>query len=290
MQTKPDRLRPNAIKAGSGVVRGNNKIAFATVLLAVGFAGTAAAQTSSVQVIRGFQGQPVTEWPPSQAPVKTGQAPRTNTTSGVPATGWAPTTVRSTVVVRRGPGAEPPQMVSPLQTSRYGAVPTAVLPHPPRQPMPKPVPDDGSARSLHLVNFNTGESIIATYWASGRYVPGELARLDYFLRDNRSGLSTQMDPQLFDLLVFVQRQLGSGRPIEILSAYRSPETNAWLASVSRGVARDSQHIQGNAIDIRIADRTPAQIRAAALALGMGGVGFYPRSGFVHVDTGPIRQW
>jgi len=93
-----------------------------------------------------------------------------------------------------------------------------------------------------------------------------------------------------DLLVFLQRKLGTSTPYDVLSAYRSPETNAWLASVSRGVARDSQHMQGNAIDIHLSDRTPAQIRAAAMSLGMGGVGFYPKSGFVHVDTGPVRQW
>ena len=84
-------------------------------------------------------------------------------------------------------------------------------------------------------------------------------------------------------------RLHTGRP-KVLSAYRSPTTNAWLASVSRGVARDSQHMNGNAMDIRFPGVPVFKIRQAARSLQMGGVGFYPRSGFVHLDTGPIRYW
>ena len=84
--------------------------------------------------------------------------------------------------------------------------------------------------------------------------------------------------------------VGFSGPVEVLSAYRSPTTNAWLASVSRGVASDSQHMNGNAMDIRFPGVPVFKIRQAARSLDMGGVGFYPRSGFVHLDTGPVRYW
>jgi uncharacterized protein YcbK (DUF882 family) len=99
-----------------------------------------------------------------------------------------------------------------------------------------------------------------------------------------------MDPLLFDVLWHTMKICGYGGSVEVLSAYRSPTTNAWLASVSRGVARDSQHMNGNAMDIRFPGVPVFRIRQAARSLQMGGVGFYPRSGFVHLDTGPIRYW
>jgi uncharacterized protein YcbK (DUF882 family) len=99
-----------------------------------------------------------------------------------------------------------------------------------------------------------------------------------------------MDPLLFDVLWHTMQIVGYGGSIEVLSAFRSPATNAWLASVSRGVARDSQHMNGNAMDIRFPGVPVFKIRQAARALNMGGVGFYPRSGFVHLDTGPVRYW
>ena len=103
-------------------------------------------------------------------------------------------------------------------------------------------------------------------------------------------LKTEMDPLLFDVLWHTMQIVGYGGSIEVLSAYRSPSTNAWLASVSRGVARDSQHMNGNAMDIRFPGVPVFKIRQAARSLNMGGVGFYPRSGFVHLDTGPVRYW
>ena len=197
------------------------------------------------------------EWPASG----------TRTAQAVPTTGWAPTKVRSTIVIPQLSPSESPTMSSPMQSSRYGAVPKAVLPRVPNI-VPKPVPDDGSPRTLSLVNDHTGETITSTYWTNGRYIQGELQRLSHFLRDQRSGQVIQMDPDLMDLLVFMQRALKSSEPIRVLSAYRSPSTNAWLASVSRGVASNSQHMHGNAIDIRIPGRSPGQLRAAALALGV----------------------
>jgi uncharacterized protein YcbK (DUF882 family) len=99
-----------------------------------------------------------------------------------------------------------------------------------------------------------------------------------------------MDPLLFDVLWHTMNATGFHGTVEVLSAFRSPETNAWLASVSRGVARDSQHMNGNAMDIRFPGVPVFKIRQAARSLQMGGVGFYPRSGFVHLDTGPLRYW
>jgi uncharacterized protein YcbK (DUF882 family) len=99
-----------------------------------------------------------------------------------------------------------------------------------------------------------------------------------------------MDPLVFDVLWHTMQLTGYGGSVEVLSAFRSSEHNAWLASVSRGVARDSQHINGNAMDIRFPGVPVFKIRQAARSLQMGGVGFYPRSGFVHLDTGPVRYW
>jgi uncharacterized protein YcbK (DUF882 family) len=99
-----------------------------------------------------------------------------------------------------------------------------------------------------------------------------------------------MDPLVFDVLWHTMQLAGYAGTVEVLSAFRSPETNAWLASVSRGVARDSQHMNGNAMDIRFPGVPVFKIRQAARSLQMGGVGFYPRSGFVHLDTGPVRYW
>ena len=177
-----------------------------------------------------------------------------------------------------------------LRGTRYGAVP--VMPSlyaPPREKLPPP-PDDGSPRTLSFHTVNAQESITVTYWRNGRDVQSELDRLNNFLRDSRDGDSVQMDPQLFDILWHVRRHLGTDAPYQVLSAYRSPQTNAWLASSRRGVAWDSLHMRGQAIDVKLPGASAYQIRQTARALGLGGVGYYPRSGFVHLDTGPVRYW
>jgi uncharacterized protein YcbK (DUF882 family) len=157
-------------------------------------------------------------------------------------------------------------------------------------PLPAPDLDLSSPRSLSLVNFNTKEELTVTYWSSGSYHRSALDQLNQFLRDSRDSGVTEMDPLLFDVLWHTARIAGYAGQIEVLSAFRSPESNAWLASVSRGVARDSQHMNGNAMDIRFPGVPVFRIRQAARSLNMGGVGFYPRSGFVHIDTGPVRYW
>lgn len=172
-----------------------------------------------------------------------------------------------------------------LRATRYGAVPAPAQP-----PAAPPTLDTNSPRSLSLLNVNTTETLTVTYWSDGAYHRDALDKLNLFLRDSRDNAATEMDPLLFDVLWHTMRLTGYSGSIEVLSAYRSPTTNAWLASVSRGVARDSQHMNGNAMDIRFPGVPVFKIRAAARSLEMGGVGFYPRSGFVHLDTGPIRYW
>ncbi len=172
-----------------------------------------------------------------------------------------------------------------LRATRYGAAPAPAQP-----PQTPPQLDTTSPRSLSLLNFNSKETLTVTYWSDGAYHRDALDQLNRFLRDTRDNAQTEMDPLLFDVLWHTMRIVGYGGEIEVLSAYRSPTTNAWLASVSRGVARDSQHMNGNAMDIRFPGVPVFKIRAAARSLEMGGVGFYPRSGFVHLDTGPVRYW
>ena len=147
-----------------------------------------------------------------------------------------------------------------------------------------------SPRSLSLLNVNSTETLTVTYWSDGAYHRDALDKLNQFLRDSQSGDQTEMDPLVFDVLWHTMQQTGYGGTVEVLSAFRSPEHNAWLASVSRGVARDSQHMNGNAMDVRFPGVPVFKIRQAARSLQMGGVGFYPRSGFVHLDTGPVRYW
>lgn len=150
--------------------------------------------------------------------------------------------------------------------------------------------DEAAPRSLSFHHVHTGESLTVTFWRDGRYVQRELDRLNAFLRDSRDDTSVQMDPELFDALWRIRHRLRSNGAYHVLSAYRSPPTNAWLASFTSGVASDSLHMRGQAMDVVLPGRTAGQLRAAALALGLGGVGYYPRSGFVHIDTGPRRQW
>jgi uncharacterized protein YcbK (DUF882 family) len=180
-----------------------------------------------------------------------------------------------------------PQRVTPqsLRAARYGGFAPFAAP-----PPPPPELDTTSPRTLNLVNENSGETLVVTYWSNGTYRRDALDQLNHFLRDTRENVQTEMDPLLFDVLWHTATVVGYGGPIDVLSAFRSPTTNAWLASVSRGVASDSQHMNGNAMDVRFPGVPVFKIRQAAGSLNMGGVGFYPRSGFVHLDTGPVRYW
>lgn len=147
-----------------------------------------------------------------------------------------------------------------------------------------------SSRSLYFQNTHTGEQLGGTYWAAGRYDPRVLRNFCYILRDHRAEEQTRIDPRLFDVLHQLQARLRDFAPLKVVSAYRSPQTNRWLASQSSGVARNSYHVRGQAIDLRLDDTPVDYIYRAALSLQAGGVGYYPASDFVHVDTGPIRTW
>ena len=145
-------------------------------------------------------------------------------------------------------------------------------------------------RSLHLYDAHNLVEIKEEYWVDGWYNPDVLAKFNYFLRDWRSDEVRQMDPKLLDILFTLQRKGGSPEPIHVVCGYRSRATNAMLARRSRGVARNSLHIQGQAADIFMPNMSLASLRRNAVDLQSGGVGYYPRSNFVHVDTGDIRTW
>lgn len=154
-----------------------------------------------------------------------------------------------------------------------------------------PVPvRPSSTRALKLQIVNTGERFDAVYWRDGNYVPEATRKLDTLLRDYKAGAVTRMDPKLYDQMWEIYQRLESSEPWRVISAYRSPRTNAAARKSHGGVARNSFHIQGRALDIDLADRSVRAIRQAAMSLQAGGVGQYPRSDFVHIDTGPVRSW
>ncbi len=150
-----------------------------------------------------------------------------------------------------------------------------------------PVP---AYKELSLYNLHTEEKLALRYFEQGSYVTGALREISYLLRDHRTGDVLAMDPMLLDLLYDLKGVLATEQPIQVISGYRSPKTNALLHQHSQGVATKSLHMQGKAIDIRIPGISSATIRKAAMSLAQGGVGYYPSSGFVHVDTGSVRAW
>jgi len=145
-------------------------------------------------------------------------------------------------------------------------------------------------RSLAFENVHTGERLSTVYWADGRYLPDSMRNIRWLLRDFRTDDVHAIDPALPDLLASLHQRLGTKAPFQVLSGYRSPETNAMLALYSDGVAQNSFHVKGRAVDIRVQGRHLRHVRAAAMSLRRGGVGYYPHSDFIHVDTGPIRHW
>ena len=145
-------------------------------------------------------------------------------------------------------------------------------------------------RRAILHNLHTGDKLNAVYFENGRYVPDALAEAMRVLRDWRTGEEKMMEPALFDALHAINTRLETNRPFQIISGYRSPKTNAMLHAKSKGVASTSQHTQGKAVDVRIQGVELANLHKAALAVSAGGVGYYPVSNFVHVDTGRVRQW
>lgn len=145
-------------------------------------------------------------------------------------------------------------------------------------------------RALSFVHTHTGESFDISYFRNGRYDQSGLARVAYALRDFRSGDVHSIDPMLLDTLFELQVRNGHDKPYQIISAYRSPVTNANLARKSNGVATHSLHMKGQAIDIRVSGVPTKKLRDVALAMRRGGVGYYHDSNFLHLDTGRIRTW
>jgi uncharacterized protein YcbK (DUF882 family) len=145
-------------------------------------------------------------------------------------------------------------------------------------------------RRLAFHHTHTGEALDVEYTEAGRYIPDALQSIDHLLRDFRSGEVHPIDPALLDTLYAIRQQVGSTAPFQIISAFRSPATNAMLARKSGGVATQSLHLSGRAIDIRLPGVATADLRKAGLGLQAGGVGYYPDSDFVHIDTGRVRYW
>ncbi len=146
------------------------------------------------------------------------------------------------------------------------------------------------SKAISLINPHTGDRLRLTYFERGLYIEDALQEIDYIFRDYHTGDIHPIDPTLLDLLYDLKQELGVSRPFNIISGYRSPITNANLRRHSDGVAKHSLHMQGRAVDIRLDNYSTRTIRDAALAMQRGGVGYYPDSNFVHLDTGNIRTW
>lgn len=152
------------------------------------------------------------------------------------------------------------------------------------------LPATNEQRALKFQHTHTGEKLSVTYFAEGQYLAEAMDKINHHLRDHRTGDVTGMDPALLDLLHQVSTVTGSSSPFQVISGYRSPATNKLLRKNGGGVAKKSLHMQGRAIDVRLADIDTAQLRRAALDLRAGGVGYYRRSNFIHLDTGRFRTW
>lgn len=160
----------------------------------------------------------------------------------------------------------------------------------PRLCFPSIIPSPSPKKSLSFFNTHTGESLSTLYWLEGKYLFSALNDINYILRDHRCEKIKPINTRLLDLLYVIQVNLGTQHPFHIISGYRSPKTNALLCMNSKGVAKKSFHMSGKAVDIRLPACPLSDIRKVAMGLKAGGVGYYPRSNFVHIDVGPVRFW
>jgi uncharacterized protein YcbK (DUF882 family) len=147
-----------------------------------------------------------------------------------------------------------------------------------------------NTRKLQIYNLHTKEYFDSPYWMNGGYMPEAVKSLEHMFRDHYNGRERRIDPKLLDLLYSIQKKTGINEPFHLISGYRSPDTNARLRSNNRGVAKKSLHMYGKAADIRLPGLSLKKLRRAAYELKAGGVGYYPRSNFVHVDVGRVRYW
>jgi uncharacterized protein YcbK (DUF882 family) len=145
-------------------------------------------------------------------------------------------------------------------------------------------------RAISLYNTHTGEWVRTVYWADGHYIREAVRDINWVLRDHHSNEVRPMNAGVLDILGMLRDRLECHDPFLVICGYRSPTTNAWMHLHSSGVASHSYHIQGMAIDLRCEGRDLSHVRGAAVSLRGGGVGYYPRSDFIHVDCGPIRYW
>ena len=148
----------------------------------------------------------------------------------------------------------------------------------------------GDIRKIKMYSGRTGERIDTIYWIEGEYIDEAVQEVNFFMRDWRRDSFIQMDRRNIDIMAAAHRLMDTSEPYMLLSGYRSPETNAMLRSRSRGVAKNSRHMVGEAADLRLNGRSVSQMGRAAAALGSGGVGKYSGSNFVHMDCGPVRVW
>ena len=145
------------------------------------------------------------------------------------------------------------------------------------------------ARPLSFYHTHTGERLAVTYFAEGSYIPAAIGEIERLLRDFRTGEVHDIDVQLLDTL-YVLADRCAGRTFEVISGYRSATTNEKLRAATEGVATNSLHLAGRAVDVRLSGVDTARLRDIAVELALGGVGYYPQSDFVHLDTGHVRSW
>lgn len=145
-------------------------------------------------------------------------------------------------------------------------------------------------RQMSLSNIHTGEKFKGEYWYDGKYIPDAFGEIKTIMRDHRNNEIFPIDPRLIDVLFVLQNRLKNFTPFEVFSGYRSPATNAMLRRTTSGVARGSLHMQGQAVDVNQPGTRLSTLEKAAIKMKSGGVGFYPSSDFVHLDTGRTRNW
>ncbi len=150
--------------------------------------------------------------------------------------------------------------------------------------------NNSSTWKVSFRNSHTEESFSGVYRVGDKYLPEAFERINYVLRDFRTEEVFPMDPHIIDLMSIIHRKMDADEPYQILSGYRSPKTNAMLGRNSGRVAQNSFHMYGQAIDIRLKEHSTRKLRNIAKSLKVGGVGYYSRSGFVHIDTGDVRSW
>jgi uncharacterized protein YcbK (DUF882 family) len=148
----------------------------------------------------------------------------------------------------------------------------------------------GDIRRIKMYSGRTGERIDMIYWIEGKYIKDAVKEVNYFMRDWRTDGVKNMDLRTVDIMAAAHNLLDASEPYMLLSGYRSPQTNAMLRSRSRGVAKNSLHMEGKAADLRLGSRSVSQMAKAAIACRGGGVGRYSGSNFVHMDCGQVRSW